>query len=365
MFILLILSSLAFSQITPLTKEDKLSIMNISCASKWYEYLEDQERQVVLDENGKIDNQYVYNDWYSKLYSSPPEIVHKGLEIFMDSGTDNESTKSMWHPSDFIGHNRKPILYFRDTSLYFYGVWEPRRVHKYDWGPENETGSKDLYRKGHDLNLCIIDQKRIGPDLFVRLPFNFNGKPIWRRLIDIDKNKMEFLNLLGDAFIFHNMPPFIESADGKKVFLVDHSLKNKFKDKEVKLLERARDSEYWEQHYVTKIENGYVYFNTYVPVGWIDVLNEKIDSFMDKIPIAERRVSIDYFVRSNGSVAVYIFKSDFSDPANTFIRTKLFAKANSNYDELLKKFMADPVLNVRKSKIVDDQWKKLTRAVID
>ncbi len=365
MIFLLIASSLAFAKITPLTKEDKLSIKNISCAKQWYHYFEEQEKVPLVTKTFNGDVHHIRYLWNSKLYLDPPDKLHNGLEIVLSPGEKDKTSLRMWHHSDDIRYNGKPILDFRNTSLYFYGVWEPNRVRKYNYGSEGENAPTDLDYRADDSKLCIIDQKRIGPDLFVRLPFNFEGKPIWRKLWGIEKNKMEFDNLLGDAFTFHNMPPFIESADGKKVFLIDHSLKDKFKGKEVKLLEKSRDAEYWEQHYVTRIENGYVYFNTYVPVGWIDVLNEKIDSFMDKIPNAERRVSVEYFFRDNGSVAVYIFKSDFSDPANPHLRSKLFAKANANYEELFKRFQTDTNFNVRKSKYIDDQWKKTFRAVID
>jgi len=222
-------------------------------------------------------------------------------------------------------YQRTNILNMQDLFYRAGLVWDPYKVVR-AYLMEEEEGvlvPDEAYGKKLNMNIFIPELREVNGETYLRLGFNIANKPVWvhsRR----HKQLKQFVNpFVGSFFSFDNMPPVIESADGKTAFLVDHKLKDQIKDKKIKLLTESIDKDFWLKHYCTRIENGYLYFNSYaypgLPFGKFFSRPYKKTDFYTKLPIAERRVHLKYIIRQDGTANFYsdgpstYTKKNFSD----------------------------------------------------
>lgn len=221
-------------------------------------------------------------------------------------------------------YQRTRILLMKDLFYRAGLIWDPyKKVRAYQM--EEEEGEfipDEAYGKKLNMGIFIPELREVNGETYLRLGFNVADKPVWVHSRRHKELKQSVNPFVGSFFSFDNMPPVIESADGRTVYLVDHKLKDQIKDKTIKLLIEENDKEFWLNHYCTKIENGYLYFNSYPPIAFERFFKwpyKKAENFYTKLPVAERRVHLKYIIRQDGTANFYsdgpsiYTKKNFSD----------------------------------------------------
>lgn len=144
---------------------------------------------------------------------------------------------------------------------------------------------------------------------WLQLPNKVDDHYPWVLVKGFEEKSLEVKSVKGNYFWFSLGPEYVESEDGKTIYLMNHELKEKFKGRNVKLIDYERDP--WGLYFGEKVENGYLYFK--LPINFrnntllcLEILKKEPDKLY--------RISLKDLMLSNGNLRLEISNNLHGSP---------------------------------------------------